>query len=114
MKTISVLILLALGFSTAMAQVSIQAGGSRVAVGKDVNIDVDAKDISTISTDGGQASVTVGGIGEGVNIQGVTVINGKVWIDGKEIPPNVTRYKSKSGTVYRIVRKDGAVSVTNE
>ena len=114
MKMIPVVMVLALCAVTASAQVNVKSGGSRVTVGQDVNIDVDAKDISTISTGGNTTSVTVGGIEGDANIQGVTVINGKVWIDGKEIPPNVTRYKSKSGTVYRIARKGGAVSVTSE
>lgn len=114
MKKIAVLVLLAFGVVSASAQVKVQADGNRVSVGKDISVDVDAKDISTLSTGGNTASVTVGGIGDNVESQGVTVINGKVWIDGVAIPPGVKRHKAKSGTVYRIERKDGAVSVTSE
>ncbi|MEW6163672.1 MAG: hypothetical protein AB1642_01275 [Pseudomonadota bacterium] len=113
MKKLAIL-MLTLGTLPVAAQVSVQANGSRVVVGKDISIDVDAKDVSTVTTGSNSASVTVGGIGEGVNVQGVTVINGKVWIDGEEIPPGVKRHKSKSGTIYRIERKNGAVSVTSE
>jgi hypothetical protein len=45
----------------------------------------------------------------------LSIINDKVFIDNKEVPPNVTRYKSpRTGTVYRIQRKGGAVSVSEE
>jgi hypothetical protein len=47
--------------------------------------------------------------------QGVAVVNGKVYIDGKEIPPKVTRYKSpRTGEVYLIRRDGGSVEVTTE
>lgn len=114
MKKIAALLLLAFGIVSANAQVKVQTDGNRVTVGKDISVDVDAKDISTLSTGGNTASVTVGGIDGGVESQGVTVINGKVWIDGVDIPSGVKRHKAKSGTIYRIERKDGAVSVTSE
>jgi len=114
MKAILSLLILSLSAASAIAQINVQAGGNRVTIGQDIGINVDAKDVTTAATNGSTASVTVGGIEGGANVQGVTVINGKVWIDGKEIPPNVTRYKSKSGTVYRIERKGGAVSVASE
>lgn len=100
--------------TTVMAQVSVQTGNGRVTVGKEVNINVQAQDVTTITTGGNTSSVNVGSIEGDANIHGVTVINGKVWIDGKEIPPKVTRYKSKSGTVYLIRRNGGAVEVTSE
>lgn len=102
----------------AAAQVHVQAGGTTVNVGgddRDDDVNVRAKNITAISTDGGEASVNVGGIGSDVQIQGVAVINGRVYIDGKEIPPNVTRYKSpRTGEVYLIQRKGGSVQVTSE
>lgn len=114
MKPIAILFMLAFVPLSAAAQIKAEVDGNRVTVGKDIAVDVDARDVSTATSGGNRASVTVGGIGEGANIQGVTVINGKVWIDGEEIPPGVTRHKSRSGTIYRIERKNGAVSVTNE
>ncbi|WIM04922.1 MAG: hypothetical protein OHM77_09445 [Candidatus Nitricoxidivorans perseverans] len=107
------------------AQVRVQAGGASVNVGgdggvsvrsgSDTNINVRAKDMTAIATEGNTVSNSVGGIGEGVDIQGVAVINGRVYIDNKEIPPKVTRYKSpRTGEVYIIRRKGGSVEVTTE
>lgn len=96
-----------------LAQISVKTPGQEVKVGSSVN--VRAEGVTSISTDGGSASVTVGGIDQDADVQGVTVINGRVTIDGKDVPANVTRYKSpKTGTVYLIQRKAGSVSVTTE
>lgn len=108
--------------SFTLAQVWIQTGEAEIQVGNGVSIkssqgksSVTAKDINTIATDGSTASVTVGGIGEGVEMQGVAVINGRVYVDGKEVPPNVSRYKSpRTGEVYLIRRSKEGVSVTTE
>lgn len=120
------------------AQVRVQAGGTSVNVGAggdvsvrdgdvsirgsnvsvkggNANVNVRAKDMTAIATEGNTVSNSVGGIGEGVDIQGVAVINGRVYIDNKEIPPKVTRYKSpRTGEVYIIRRKGGSVEVTTE
>lgn len=113
MNKFGALIVLAL-VSNVFAQVKVQTPGTQVSVGNGVSINATAGDISSVATEGNSVGVTVGGIDGAVSVQGVTVINGKVWIDGVEIPGNVTRYKSKSGTVYRIVRKDGQVAVSSE
>ncbi|MBF0561157.1 MAG: hypothetical protein HQL37_03865 [Alphaproteobacteria bacterium] len=60
------------------------------------------------------ASASVGGIGQGVDIQGVAVINGQVWIDGDKIPEDVRHYKSKSGQNYAIERTPSGASVHTE
>lgn len=100
--------------SNLAAEVTVKTPGHDVRVGSG-GISVRAEGINSIATDGNSASVTVGGIDEDVDIQGVTVINGRVSIDGKEIPPGVTRYKSpRTGTVYLIQRKNGAVNVTTD
>lgn len=97
-----------------LAQINVKTPGHEVKVGNG-NVNVRAEGITSIATDGGNASVTVGGIGQDADIQGVTVINGRVVIDGKDVPANVTRYKSpKTGTVYLIQRKAGSVNVTTE
>lgn len=99
---------------SAGAQVSVRTPDREVKVGQGT-VNARAESVTAIATDGGKASVTVGGIEGDVDIQGITVINGRVSIDGKEIPANVTRYKSpRTGTVYLIQRKNGAVSVTAE
>lgn len=96
------------------AQVSIKTPGQHVTIGNG-NVSVGGNGVTAVATEGSAASVTVGGIDTDADIQGVTVINGRVSIDGKEIPPNVTRYKSpRTGTVYLIHRKGAAVSVTTE
>lgn len=96
------------------AEVNVATPGYRVQVGNG-NVTVRAEGVSTVATDGNTASVTVGGIDADADVQGVTVINGRVNIDGKDIPANVTRYKSpRTGTVYLIQRKGGSVSVTTE
>ena len=101
--------------SGAWAQVSVKTPGQDVKVGKRGDVKVQADGATAIATEGSTASVTVGGIDANADIQGVTVINGKVWIDGKEIPPNVSRYVApRDRTVYLIKRNNGAVSVTTE
>jgi hypothetical protein len=87
------------------------------AAGKEnsAGISVRAEGISTTASDGGSASITVGGIEGDVDAQGVAVVNGRVSIDGKEVPAGVTRYKSpRTGTVYSIERKNGKVNVRSE
>lgn len=66
------------------------------------------------SGQGNSSSVTIGGIGQDTQVQGVSVINGQVWIDGEKIPPTVTRYTSKSGQKYLIERTPAGVAVRTE
>ena len=95
------------------AQISVSTPGQDVQIGKDGSVRARSENASASNRKSNEASVTVGGIAEGANIEGVTVINGRVWIDGKEVPPNVTRYKStKTGRVYLIQRKGTSVSVS--
>lgn len=97
-----------------VADVSVKTPGHEVRVGS-AGASVRIDGVSATATAGSTASTTVGGIDADADITGVTVINGRVSIDGKDIPPNVTRYKSpRTGTVYLIQRRNGAVSVTSE
>jgi hypothetical protein len=105
-----------------MAQVRVETGGTSVVIGGS-SVDVRTKDgkVATnigntaIATQGSTAANTVGGMGSGVDIQGVAILNGRVFIDNKEIPPEVTRYKSpRTGEIYVIRRKGGSVEVTSE
>lgn len=96
------------------AEVSIKIPGQDIRVGNG-SVNVQASGVTATATEGNTASVTIGGIDADADVQGVTVINGRVSIDGKEIPPGVTRYKSpKTGTVYLIQRRGGSVSVSTE
>lgn len=95
------------------AQISVSMPGQDVRIGKDGSVKARSDDTAVSSSRANEASVTVGGIAGNANIEGVTIINDRVSIDGKEIPPNVTRYKSpKTGKTYLIERKGGSVSVS--
>lgn len=72
-----------------------------------------AEGVTAIAIGGGTASVTVGGI-EDAEMEGVAVINGKVYIDGEAVPPGVTRFRSKKGNVYTIRRGPEGVEVESE
>jgi hypothetical protein len=107
----------------ANAQINISAGGEsvRIDAGGGVSVQSGGHNVKTMPGGdvsvgtGNQARSTTGQIEPGANIEGVTIINGKLWIDGKEIPPGVKRYKSpKTGTVYKIERNGKNVSVTSE
>jgi len=108
-------------FGIAQAQISISAGGQDVWVGPggEVSVRGGGNDVMVGGNGdvaigkGNRAKSSAGGIAPGVNIEGVTIINGKLWIDGMEIPPGVTRYKSpKTGQSYRIKRNGKNISVT--
>lgn len=115
LSAVAVASFLCIAASPVSAQVNVKIPGQEIKVGKGSNINVQADGVTAIATEGNNASVTVGGIGADANVQGVTVINGRVSIDGKDVPANVTRYKSpKTGTVYLIQRKGNSVNVTTE
>ncbi len=115
---------LPLGFvvGAAGAQINISAGGESVRIDAGGGVSVQSGGQNVMVAPGGDVSVgtgnqarsSVGQIDPGANIEGVTIINGKLWIDGKEIPPGVKRYKSpKTGAVYRIERDGKNVSVSS-
>jgi len=107
---------------TAQCQVAVSAGGQDIWVGSDGSVSVKSNGRESDVGAGTKVSVgvgnkvesSVGRIEPGANIEGVTIINGKLWIDGKEVPPGVERYKSpKSGKIYNIERRGTNVSVTS-
>lgn len=111
--------------STAMSQIRVDTGDARVVIGSGGGVDVRTKDSGSVTTRGGGSTAiatggstarnSVGGMGSNVDVQGVSVINGRVYIDNQEIPPNVTRYKSpRTGEVYIIKRSGGSVEVTSD
>lgn len=115
--------------AAASAQLRVQAGGSDVNIGADGGINVRTDGGSgggktTVQSKGGTAAVagrgnsaanSIGGIEGDVAMEGVAVVNRRVYIDGKEIPANVKRYKSpRTGEVYVINRKGTSVQVTTE
>lgn len=90
---------LALFSGVASAQISISAGGNDVKIGSD-------NDVSNES----------GVISGDVEIEGVAILNDKVYIDGVRAPRGVREVTSKkTGKSYRIVwGKDGNISVTEK
>jgi hypothetical protein len=125
MRALIPLAIALLAATTAIAQIKVDTGDTSVVIGGGGGVEVrtrDAGSVTTrsnsttaIATDGSTVRNSVGGIGSNVDVQGVTVINGRVYIDNKEIPPDVTRYKSpRTGEVYTIKRKGGSVEVTSD
>lgn len=123
MKTATCFGLLALlAMQMAHGQISISAGGEDVRIGSDGSVSVKGSGGDVRVGAGSQVSVgsgnevgsSTGSIAPGANIEGVTIINGKLWIDGKEIPPGVKTYKSpKTGKTYKIERHGKNISVTS-
>lgn len=115
---------------SAGAQVRVQTGDTSVVIGGGTSVvvggggGVDVRtDSTSVTTKGADVSVgkgnvvgsRIGSIAPGKDQQGVSVVNSRVYIDGKEIPPKVTRYKSpRTGEVYIIRRDGGSVEVTTE
>ena len=99
MKTIGALALaLALSTPLAFAQVSVDLSGLGV----------------NVQTGKGNTAVHTGGSVESdVQMDGVAVINGEVFVDGEKVPRGKSPYTSKkSGRTYNIKwGKDGTVAV---
>lgn len=106
----------------ALSQIAVSAGGQDVRVGADGSVSVKGAGQDVRTGSGSQVSVgpgnkvksSVGEVEPEAKIEGVTIINGKLWIDGKEIPAGVERYKSpQNGKIYNIERRGKNVSVTS-
>lgn len=90
-------VLLALPLCSAHAQVSVDLGGLGV----------------KIQAGSSMANNTAGLIDSAVQMQGVAVINGDVFVDGEKVPKGKTQYRSsKTGRNYEIQwGRDGNVAV---
>lgn len=62
----------------------------------------------------GNSGAVTTGIGAGAQIQGITIINGEVYIDGEKVPAEAKRFTARSGKTYVIDRSGGTVSVHDE
>lgn len=89
----------------------IRMPGITIADGK---IIIDDAGNGGVSIMNGGARGGSGGSSYSYSSSSVSVINGEVYIDGEKVPRDVTRYTSKSGTVYKIDRSGGGVSVSTE
>lgn len=101
MKNCVVLIFLSMLSGASLAQVSVDISGHGVRV----------------QQGGSGVSVNSGGsVANDVQMDGVAVINGEVFVDGDKVPKGKTLYTSKkSGKTYRITwGKDGNVSVSEK
>ncbi len=97
----------------AFAQITVITPGQEVRIGAEAGVGVKARSEARTAGRSNEARVNVGRIADDANIEGVTVINGKVWIDGQEVPAGVSRYKSpKDGKIYLIQRQGSSVSVS--
>lgn len=85
----------------AIAQVSVDVSGYGVRVQSGTDPEVNAK---------------TGRIGPDVQMEGVAVINGDVFIDGEKIPKGKSAYTSKKTKKTYLIHwgKDGNVSVTEK
>ena len=100
----------AAGILPAAAQVNVSVPG--------INVNVGGGDGGVSVSMGGKnkAGNTAGHIDSDADIEGVTIINGEVSIDGEKVPRGKTKHTGrKSGTKYVIKwGKDGNVAVSQE
>lgn len=94
----------------AVAQVNVNIPGISVNVGngeKDVSVSMGGKN---------KVGNVAGSIDPGADIEGVTIINGELSIDGEKVPKGKTRHIGrKSGTKYVIKwGRDGNIAVSQE
>jgi hypothetical protein len=95
-----------------MAQVKIKVPGVDMSVGDGAN--------------SGNVNISIGGknavgnkagyIDEDADIEGVTVINGEVAIDGEKVPKGKTRHTGKKSGIKYVIKwgKDGNVAISQE
>ena len=103
--------LLGVGLMTSvgvMAHISVNIPGVNVKTGKD--------GVSVSMGGSNDTGSTAGSIDPDADIEGVSVINDEVWIDGEKVPKGKTRYTGKkSGVKYKISwGKNGNIAVSQE
>lgn len=88
-------------FGTVGAQISISVPGTNINIGQQATNEVNNSS---------------GVIASDAQIEGVTIINQKVFIDGEEVPRNVTVFASKKSKITYIIKRDksGNVSVSEK
>ena len=84
-----------------------------------VSVDVSGHGVRVLQNGANGVNVNTGssgGVAPDVEMEGIAVINGDVFIDGNKVPKGKTLYTSKkSGKTYRITwGKDGNVSVSEK
>lgn len=81
-----------------------------------VAVDVSKQGVKVQSANENSVQLNSGSIAPDVQIEGVTVINGEVFIDGEQVPKGRTSFTAKrSGKSYRIQwGKNGNVSISEK
>ena len=81
-----------------------------------VAVDVAGHGVKVQTGEGGSVQVNPGRVAADVQMEGVAVINGDVFIDGEQVPKGKTLYTAKkTGKSYRIQwGQDGNVSVSEK
>lgn len=81
-----------------------------------VAVDVSKYGVKVQSANENSVQMIPGSIASDVQIEGVTVINGEVFIDGEQVPKGRTSFTAKrSGKSYRIQwGKNGNVSISEK
>ncbi|MDD5176407.1 MAG: hypothetical protein PHQ05_08315 [Sterolibacterium sp.] len=81
-----------------------------------VAVDISGHGVSIRNPNGSSVNVNSKAVASDVQMDGVAVINGEVFIDGEQVPKGKTSFTAKkSGKSYRIEwGKDGNVSVSEK
>ncbi|MFA7269105.1 MAG: hypothetical protein WC073_07165 [Sterolibacterium sp.] len=81
-----------------------------------VAVDVSVSGVKVQTGNGSSVNVNSGVVAPDVQMEGVAVINGDVFIDGEQVPKGKTSYTAKkTGKSYRIQwGKNGNVSVSEK
>lgn len=81
-----------------------------------VSVDVSGYGVRVQSGAGSEVNVNSGSIGSDVQMEGVAVINGEVFIDGEKIPKGKSVYTSKKTKKTYLIHwgKNGNVSVSEK
>ena len=81
-----------------------------------VSVDVSGYGVSVHSSTGSDVSVNTGRIESDVQMEGVAIINEKVFIDGNEVPRGKSTYVSKKTKKTYLINwgKNGNVSVSEK
>jgi len=102
MKSLGILTVLAMFFAGAAAA--------------QVSVDVSGYGVRVQSGTGTEVNVNSGSIGPDVQMEGVAVINGEVFIDGEKVPKGKSVYTSKKTKKTYLIQwgKNGNVSVSEK
>lgn len=81
-----------------------------------VSVDVSGYGVKIKSDSGAPVNINTGQIGSDVQIEGVTIINDDVFIDGEKVPRGKTVYTSRKSKKTYLIQwgKNGNISVSEK